>query len=134
MWKGDRFMKKIAFLIFVIFSLGGPFLSAAHSGSIELLVKDFECVEDGKIIIHYSLNNTFNFEYPNVTLGFKILEDEKPVACNESKVTVPTDADGSDILEIVINAPCSGKSYNLKSAIFYYIKRYKIDEWFSDCK
>lgn len=126
-------MKKISFLITSILILSGLFLSEAYSGEIELLTKDFECSEDGKIVLHYSLKSTYDFEYPNVTLGFKILEDGKTVICNEKIVIVPESADGSEVDEIIIDVPCSGKSYSLKSAVFYNIKRYKIDEWFSDC-
>jgi len=45
--------------------------------------------------------STFDFEYSNVTLGFKIVEDGKPVACSEIKVIVPKGADGSEINEII---------------------------------
>lgn len=126
-------MKKISFLITSILILSGTFLSTAYSGEIELLTRDFECSEDGKIFVHYSLKSTYDFEYPNVTLGFKILENGKTVICNEKKVVVPESADGLEVNEIIIDVPCSGKSYSLKSAVFYNIKRYKIDEWFSDC-
>jgi hypothetical protein len=127
-------MKNISCLLIAICILTGPFLSKAYSGDIQLQVKDFECAEDGKIVVHYSLVNSFGFEYNNVILGFKVVEDGKPIACNELKVVVPKDADGSQINELTINTPCSEKGYSLESAIFYYIKRYKIDEWFSGCK
>jgi len=126
-------MKKITFLLIAISILTGPFLSIAYSLDLELQVKDFECVEDGEIVVHYGLVNTYGYDYNNVTLGFKIVQYEKPIACKRLNVVVPKDADGSEINEFVINAPCSDKTYSLKSAIFYYIKRYKIEEWFSDC-
>jgi hypothetical protein len=127
-------MKKIAFLLFTFGILIFPLLKFAHSGDIELQVKDFECVEDDKIIVHYSFVSSYDFEYPNVTIGFKLMENNKPIVCKQLKVTVPKNADGSELNEFVINAPCSGKKYNLDSAIFYYVKNYKIEEWFSDCK
>lgn len=127
-------MKKIIPILITIYLLAGPCLSIANSGEIQLKVKDFECVEDGKIVVHYGIISTFDFEYSNVTLGFKLVEEGKTVACKKLKVTVPEEADGSDINEVIINEPCAGRSYSLKSAVFYYIKQYKIDEWFSDCE
>jgi hypothetical protein len=123
----------IFFLIAVLFT-SGLFAPPAFAGEIELTVKDLECEEDGNLIIHYSLINSFDFDYPNVTLCFKILEDEKPIICKELKVTVPKGTDGSEINDVVLNLPCTGKKYDLKSMIFYNVKRYKIEEWFSDCK
>jgi hypothetical protein len=126
-------MKKIALLFIVIFILTGPFLSIAYSLNLELQVKDFEC-EDGKIVVHYGLVNTYGHDFNNVTLGFKVMEDEKSIACKQLNVVVPKDADGLEINEVVINTTCSDKKYSLKSSIFIYgIKRYKIEEWFSDC-
>jgi hypothetical protein len=127
-------MKKLSLLIITVPFIIGLFLSNAYSGDIQLQVKDFECVEDGKIVVHYSLNNTFGFDYNNVSLCFKLVEDDKPIACKELKITIPKEADGSKLEELVINAPCSNKSLSLKSAVFYYTKRYKIEEWFADCK
>jgi hypothetical protein len=114
--------------------LTGLFVSNAYSGDIQLQVKDFECVEDGKIVIHYTVNNTFGFDYNNVSLCFKLVEDDKPIACKEIKITIPKEANGSEVNELILSAPCSNKSLSLKSAVFYMAKRYRIDEWFSDCK
>jgi|WetSurMetagenome_2_1015567.scaffolds.fasta_scaffold140766_3 hypothetical protein len=127
-------MKKLSVLLFVIPFLIGPFLSSAHSGDLQLQVKDFECIEDNKLVVHYTIVNTFGFDYKNVSLGFKLVEDDKTITCKELKVDVPKEADGSQINDLVLNVPCSNKSFSIKSAIFYYVKRYKIEEWFSDCK
>jgi hypothetical protein len=127
-------MKKFSILLIAIPFLIGALFSDAHSGDLQLQVKDFECVEEGKPVVHYSIVNTFGFDYNNVSLGFKLVEDNKPITCKELKVTVPKGADGSQINELILNVPCSNKSYSIKSAIFYYTKRYKIEEWFSDCK
>lgn len=126
-------MKKTAILLIALSILSGPFLSTAYSGEIQLLLKDFECTEEGNIVIHYGLISTYNFEYNNVTLGFKVMDGEKPVACRRIKTSVKEGADGSEIHELIIDVPCTGKNLNLESAAFYYIKKYKIDEWFSDC-
>jgi hypothetical protein len=112
----------------------GIFLSSAYSGDIQLQIKDFECVEDGKITVHYTINNTFGFDYNNVSLCFKLVEDEKPVVCKEMKITIPKGADGSEVKELILNASCLNRNLSLKSAVFYMAKRYRIDEWFSDCK
>lgn len=126
-------MKKLTYLLITFFVVTCTFISVSYSGEINLLIHDFECIEDGKLVVHYGLVNTFDFEYQNVTVGFKIVEEGKTIACSETKVIVPKGADGSEINEIIIDVPCSGKSYSLKSAVFYYTKRYIIDEWFSDC-
>jgi hypothetical protein len=118
----------IAVLIFSIFQS-----NVAYSGEIELIVKDFNCGEDGRIVIHYGLKSTYDFDYPNAIIGFKIMENEKVIVCKELTATVPKGSDGSETKEIVIEASCSGKDYSLKSIVFNYVKRYKIDEWFSDC-
>ena len=128
-------MKKINRFIMAIFILAGPFLSIAYSGEIKLSVNDVKCVKDGEIAVHYGLNNTFDFDYSNVTLGFKVLKEGKPVACKELKVTVPKGADGSKIYELKIDVPCAQESYSMESAVFYYVqKRYMLEQWFSDCK
>jgi len=126
-------MKKILFLIVATSLFICQSISDANSGEIKLVVKNLQCSEDNKIIVEYGLINTFGFEYPNVTLGFKLMEEGKSIACNQIKVAVPKDSDGTEIKELVITVPCSGKDLSIQSAAFYYIKKYKIDEWFSDC-
>lgn len=127
-------MKKTAIILIALSILSGPFLSTVDAGEIKLQLKDFECTEEGKIVIHYGIISTYNFEYNNVTLGFKVMEGDKPVTCRRIKTTVPKGADGSETNELIIDVPCTGKNYNLESAAFYYIKQYKIDEWFTGCE
>ena len=113
--------------------LTGPLLSTAHSGEIKILVKDCKCIEEGKIVVHYGIISTFGFDYNNVTLGFKITEEGKTVACKKMKIVVLKGSDGTEINELIFNVPCSGKSYTLQATAFYDVKQYKIDKWFSDC-
>lgn len=127
-------MKKTAILLIALSILSGPFLSTSYSGEIQLQVKDFECTEEGKIAIHYGLISTYNFKYNNVTIGFKVMDGEKLVTCKRIKTTVPEGADGSETNELIIDVPCADKNLTLESAAFYYMKKYKIDEWFSDCE
>jgi len=129
-----KFMNKFIFLFIASLFALGLFISPSFGGELELTVKDLKCMEDGKLVLHYSLISTYDFDYPNATLCFKILEDDKPLVCKELKVVVPKGSDGSEINELVLNLPCTDKDYNLKSMIFYNVKRYKIEEWFSDCK
>jgi len=126
-------MKKLILLLIAIPILAGLFFPVAYAGEIKLIVKNFQCTEEDKIIVEYGLINTFGFEYNNVTLGFKLVEEGKSIACNQTKVIVPKGADGTEIKELTITVPCAGKNLNLETAAFYYVKKYKIDEWFSDC-
>lgn len=126
-------MKKTAILFNALFILLIPFIYSAYAGEIKLQLKDFECTEEGKIVIHYGIISTYDFKYNNVTLGFKLMDGDKPVTCRKIRTTVPKEADGSETYELIIDVPCSNKNYNLESAALYYMKQYKIDEWFSGC-
>jgi len=126
-------MKKITFVLITILIMLGVSFYNAFPGEIEMLTKDFECSEEDKIVVHYALKSTYDYEYPNVTLGFKIVEDGKTVACNQMKVTVPGGSQGTEMHELSFDVPCAGKNLTLKTAVFYYTKKYKIDEWFIDC-
>jgi len=126
-------MKKTAILLVALSLLPCLFLSTAYAGEIKLQLKDFECTEEGKIVIHYGIITTYNFDYNNVTLGFKVMDGNEPVTCRRIKTTVPKGADGSEINELIIDVPCTGKNFNLESGAFYYTKQYIIDEWFTGC-
>jgi hypothetical protein len=125
-------MKKIA-IVFMVIIMSCFFIFKAYPSEIQIFTSSIDCTEDDKIVVHYSLKSTYDFEYPNVTLGFKVLEEGKTVACKEVKMSVPKESDGSEINEVVIDMPCEGKKFTVQSAVFYNIKRYKIDEWFADC-
>lgn len=132
--EGENLMKKTAILLTALSILSGTFLSAASAEEIKLQIKDFKCTEEGKMVIHYGIINTYNFEYNNVTLGFKVMDGDKTVLCRRIKTTVPKEADGSETNELIIDVSCTDKHFNLESAAFYYIKQYKIDEWFTGCE
>jgi hypothetical protein len=127
-------MKKIVFLLAMITILTGPFLSVAHSGDVKLQIKNIQCVENGKIVVSYGLINTYGFEYPNVTLGFKVTDQGTPLGCKRLHQSIPKDADGSTINELVIEAPCSSKVPGFEYVVFTGgVSATKVDEWFSGC-
>lgn len=127
-------MKRIKFFIssFVVVTVL-LLTSLTQAKDVEMIVKDYECLKDGNVRIRYGLVNNRGFDVNFVTLAFKILIDDKPVACKELKVTIPKGSDGSEIQEIFIEAPCKPKAFKLGYAAFHLIKRYKIDNWFSGC-
>ena len=126
-------MKKLCLLMILYLIITDLLLISAQAKDVEMKVKDYECLENGSVRIHYGLVNNRNFDIPNVTLAFKIIVDDKPVACKEIKVTVPKGSDGSDIQEIIIEASCKPRSFKLAYAAFHLIRQYKIDNWFSGC-
>jgi hypothetical protein len=128
-------MKKIILIlnavIITILLFHAP--SHAQNKDLELIVKGAECQEDNKIIIKYGVINYRTFDRPNVSILFKIMEDKKPVACREIKMTVPKGDDGSEIYETTIEIPCKDKNYGMQSTIFHSVSRYKIEEFLSGC-
>ena len=126
-------MRKISLLISLFLIITSLLLTSAHAKSVEIKLKDYECLENGGVQIQYGMINNKNFDIYNVILAFKILVDDKPVACKEIKVTVPKGSDGSDIQEILIESSCKPGAFKLGYAAFYLIRRYKIDNWFSGC-
>ena len=128
-------MKKYYLILFAVVFAAGLFLtpSSAQDRDVELVVKSTECTEDNKILIKYSLINSRDFDRPNIVIGFKLLENEKPVACKELTVTVPKGADGSEIHEITFDAPCKERTFRVVANMFRNVKQYRIDEWFDGC-
>jgi len=121
-------------LIAVILTVGLIVIpSYAQDQDIKLVVKKTECLDENKILIQYSLINTRDFERPNIVIGFKVLENEIPVACKKLTVTVPKGADGSEINEITIDRACKDTPFRLVANMFRNVKQYRIDEWFEGC-
>ena len=131
----EAIMKKITIiLIAVIFSCCLFIVpSYTQNKDIELVVKSRECQEDSKVLIKYGVINYRDFDRPNVSIIFKVMEEEKPVACKELKSIVPKGDDGSKIYETTIDLPCKGRGLNVESTIMHSVRRYKIDEYLSGC-
>ena len=129
-------MKKIILFYSAVLYFSGSLLSPIYAADFKLLIHDFTC-EVEEVVINYSVVNYINFDRPNVSIVFKIIKDEKPIACRELIFTIPKGADGSDINELIIDAQCEEKSVSLKSSIFHdktnYSKRDRIDQFFSGC-
>jgi hypothetical protein len=128
-------MKKITFVVVVVFILTGLFFSNAYSGrDIKVEVKDVQDNGNGQIVVHYTLLNTYGFEYPNVTLGFKVIQDKKPIGCQRIKQAIPEKAAGTEILELVIDADTGGNPIEFEYVLFTGgIAFSKVDEWFAGC-
>jgi len=126
-------MKKFLVLLSAVICFCGMLPDSARAKNIELNVREFKCLEDGSIVIRFSLINTRDFDHPNVSLCFIITREGKPIACRELRVVVEKGADGSQIYETVIKAPCGQGSYGLRSTVIHNAKRYQIEEWFVGC-
>ena len=126
-------MKKFLVLLGAALLFSGMLPIPTEARNIELNIREFNCLQDGNVVIHYSVVNTLNFDHPNVSLCFIITREGKSVACRELRVVVEKGADGSQVYETVIKAPCGQGSYGLKSAVIYDAKRYQIEEWFAGC-
>jgi len=128
-------MKKIILILNAVIFSGSLFLSPSYAQNkdIELVVKSAECLEDNKISIKYGVINYRDFDRPNVSILFKIMEDKTPMACKEVKATIPKKDDGSEKYEAIIEVPCKEKPYGIESTIYHNVKRYKIQEFFLGC-
>ena len=105
----------------------------SYGKDLELFMKDFQCTGDG-VKITYSIKNERDFVRPNIRVGFKILVDDKPIACKEVIIDVPVNSNEDQTMEVTIPAPCQDKSFKLISIVFgSSVKRYKIDNWMAEC-
>ena len=129
-------MKKIIFLVSTALLFSGlghnTAMAKGTAKSIELHIREFECREEN-VAIRFNVINNRNFDRPNVSLCFQIINQGKPVACRELRVVIPKGADGSKIYETIIEVPCGKEDYGLKCTVFYSAKRYQIEEWFAGC-
>ncbi len=125
-------MKKSSLFLTCYFLLTLSSLTSAYAVGLELVVKDFSC-EKEKFLIHFSVINKHNYDRRNTIVLFKILSEDKPVACKELKLNIPAGADESLVHETIIDVPCAGKKATLKSKMFLRNTRYKIEDWLSDC-
>ncbi len=126
-------MKKIISILNIAVFSCFLLLSPSYAKDLELVIKDSECHKDNKVIIKYGVINYKDFDRNGTTIIFKIMGDDKPMACKELTVTIPKGDDGTKIYETTVEAPCTGKTYKVESTIFKYVKRYRIDELLKGC-
>ena len=131
--EGDP-MKKINAIIFAVFFTFLLSLTTVNAKDLDLVVKKVEQNNPGEITIQYGVKSYKNFNLFNVSICFKVLKGDIPVGCKEIKITVPKGSDGSEIKETKIMVSGDEKDLKLISTIFYSTSRYKIEQWFSDCK
>lgn len=124
---------KINLILFIGFLFLSLSITPAHARDLELVIKDFKCMEEGTSI-SYGVINKKSFDRHNISICFKILVDSKPIECMEIKTTIPRNADGSNIKKAFIAMNCKKKPSELQNTILYSTKRYTIEEWFSGCK
>ena len=126
-------MRKYFFLTVILFLLTGNFIYAQGT-DIELVAKGFSCTAEG-VKVSYGVKNGRNFTRPNIRIGFKVLVDGKPIACELVVTSVPANSNGDQITDLMVPAPCEGKSYRVESAIFgSSTKKYRIDNWMAECQ
>jgi hypothetical protein len=133
MYKKLFFIFSIFLTIFLIFFISSTAFFA-DAPQLELDVKKVERVSDEEIMIQYGVINRRDFDCFNVSIAFKVLSGETPVACKEIKETIPKGADGTEIKEVKIKVHAGTTDLNVKSTIFFSTKRYRIENWFSGCK
>ena len=126
-------MKKIILVLYIAVFSSFLSLSITYAQDLDLVVKGSECHKDNKVLVKYGVINNKDFNRNGTTIIFKVMKDDKPIACKELKVTIPKGDDGSKIYETTVEAPCSDIDYKVESTILKYLKRYSIDNFLSDC-
>ena len=125
-------MKKYLLLIWIILFLAG-ISSTSFGRDLELLVKNSQDTEEG-VKVTYSVKNERGFTRPNIRIAFKVLVNDKPIACKLLKIAVPANATGEQDKEVIIPASCKGKSCKLDAQIFgSSTKTYRITNWMKEC-
>lgn len=125
-------MNKYLYL-FVMLLLSFILVNAAYGSNPEVVIKESKCTKEG-VVVKYGFVNPAKYDRPNITVVFKILDGDKTIGCSTINTTIPSGADGSDLKELLINAPCAGK----KTGITYRIylggtAKYRIKNFESDC-
>ncbi|NLD38558.1 MAG: hypothetical protein GX654_16990 [Desulfatiglans sp.] len=110
------------------------FQVSSYASDFELAVKEVTRISEKEVVIKYSVISKKDFDFPNVSIAFKILVNDKPIGCKEVRTVIPEGSDGSDIQETTVSTSSGDKGFTLNSRIFYSTKRYRIEEWFSGCK
>ena len=127
-------MKTVTFIIVLFLIILTPFTGLfAQKPDLGVDIKDVICQDKGEYIITFGLLNNRNYDRQNVHIVFKIIKENKPLACHELKLTFPANADGTEEHELVIHTETTCEKALLNCQIFQLAKRYKIDEWLSDC-
>ena len=107
------------------------FLPCARAQDLELVLGDFYCLE-GKYIVKFGVVNSYTFQR-EPTIGLKIIDGDKVVACEEITLSVPPGSDGTVIHEVTFSGPCSGGEFTLESRIVDQTVRNRIGPWLSGC-
>jgi hypothetical protein len=127
-------MFRIKLIITVCFLIVCLFQVPSHAVDFELVIKDVKRINEKEVVIKYGVISKKTFDFPNVSVGFKILIDDKPIGCKEVRSTIPKNSDGTDIQETTVSTSSGEEAFKLESRIFYSTKRYRVEEWFSDCE
>lgn len=126
-------MNKKTTFIFALFFVFLLSCLTAGAKDIELKVKNMKKVSEEEIAVKYYVINKRDNDLNSMVLAFKILEEGKPIGCKEIETSIPKGSDESDVKETKIRISGHGGKLKYKSNIFFNKKRYKIDEWFSEC-
>ncbi|MBN2419850.1 MAG: hypothetical protein JXL81_10730, partial [Deltaproteobacteria bacterium] len=75
-----------------------------------------------------------NFLRRNVIIAFKVILEDKPVGCETITLDIPADSKDDETMETTIPAPCKDKACKVQAQIFdSTVKKYRIENWMSDC-
>jgi hypothetical protein len=125
-------MRKI--IITVCFLFVYFFQIFSYASDFELVINDVKRINEKEVVIKYGVKSRKNFDFPNVSIAFKIVANDKPIGCKEVISVIPKGSDGSEIKETTVSTSSGEEEFQLKSSLFYSTKRYRIEEWFSDCE
>jgi hypothetical protein len=126
-------MLKIKIIITGCFLFFCLFQVSSYASDLELVISDVQRINEKEVVIKYGVISRKDFDLSNVSIAFKILVNDKPIGCKEVRSIIPEGSDGTDIQEATISTSSGDEAFKLESRIFYSTKRYRIEEWFSDC-
>ena len=125
-------MKKNLYIL-IILLLSCLFVGTSYGSNPEVAIKESNCTKEG-VLVKYGLINQENYDRPNITVIFKILEGGKTIGCKEINTSIPRNSDGSEIEEVLIDAPCAGKKTSITHRIYLGgSAKYTIESYKSDC-
>jgi hypothetical protein len=98
---------------------------------LNLNVKEFVC-DEGHYRAQCGVINDYTYDR-HATIGFKILQDGKVVACKTLETDVSGGADGSEAMDVAFDTTCLPGNVKLQYKIYERKQRNRMGPWLSDC-